>query len=457
MSFSFQKTYELKQQTPLIHFQYDQQGATLRATEVKPKLDRYLISRYKAEHPNEEIPLNWWINPDKDKTNEVTVKALNYRLTINTKSNAIPQVSQQQKYAIAAYNDKLNGSDSKDNQNRARNEICGQYFGNMVSEKENGRDLSLEEYTEAVKKSYKETVFYDEKITLTIVCRIPILLQFLDNAIESFFALYNFGTRQSKGFGGFLIDAKNDNPNWMPTDPLKIWQSCNIPFFYFESNQNKSIKMNMAGAIYAIMKGGVNQSRRRQDAYVKGYIQRQFLVDLGKEGTGSEKAKIKAEVLMPDQKEKCNEYLFVRALLGLPDHYEFRDPFGSEPRRINVYSLGENSFDVERFHSPVTIKVTDRYVAFWFGSVDILDKKFYLYAGTPRGRNYAEKAENIRIGGKAIATPSEINWYAFIRNFIAYFEKEQRKTNSGLALCNGPFDSVRRIILKEGGKTNERK
>jgi len=33
----------LKQHTPLIHFQHDQEGATLRASEVKPKLDRYII------------------------------------------------------------------------------------------------------------------------------------------------------------------------------------------------------------------------------------------------------------------------------------------------------------------------------------------------------------------------------------------------------------------------------
>jgi len=31
--------FTLKQHTPIIHFQHDQDGATLRATEVKPKLD----------------------------------------------------------------------------------------------------------------------------------------------------------------------------------------------------------------------------------------------------------------------------------------------------------------------------------------------------------------------------------------------------------------------------------
>ena len=36
---------KLKQHTPLIHFQHSQEGATLRASEVKPKLDKYIIKK----------------------------------------------------------------------------------------------------------------------------------------------------------------------------------------------------------------------------------------------------------------------------------------------------------------------------------------------------------------------------------------------------------------------------
>lgn len=49
MAYSFQKVYTLIAQTPMIHFQHDQKGATLRATEVKPKLDRYLLKCAEAE------------------------------------------------------------------------------------------------------------------------------------------------------------------------------------------------------------------------------------------------------------------------------------------------------------------------------------------------------------------------------------------------------------------------
>jgi hypothetical protein len=41
--------FTLKQHTPLIHFQHDQAGATLRATEVKPKLDQFIIEKLLME------------------------------------------------------------------------------------------------------------------------------------------------------------------------------------------------------------------------------------------------------------------------------------------------------------------------------------------------------------------------------------------------------------------------
>ncbi len=39
MNNPFQPTFTLKQHTPIIHFQHDQEGSKLQATEVKPKPD----------------------------------------------------------------------------------------------------------------------------------------------------------------------------------------------------------------------------------------------------------------------------------------------------------------------------------------------------------------------------------------------------------------------------------
>ena len=45
----WQKEYKLVQHTPLIHFQHSEPHACLRATEVKPKLDRFLIEQLEKD------------------------------------------------------------------------------------------------------------------------------------------------------------------------------------------------------------------------------------------------------------------------------------------------------------------------------------------------------------------------------------------------------------------------
>lgn len=63
---SYCVTYTLQQHTPLIHFQHAEAGATLRATEVKPKLDRYLAERLKAV--NVQIPASWLLRQTAEES-----------------------------------------------------------------------------------------------------------------------------------------------------------------------------------------------------------------------------------------------------------------------------------------------------------------------------------------------------------------------------------------------------
>ena len=47
--------FKLKQHTPIIHFQPNDDGATLRASELKPKFDTYLKSRPKIREEIEKF------------------------------------------------------------------------------------------------------------------------------------------------------------------------------------------------------------------------------------------------------------------------------------------------------------------------------------------------------------------------------------------------------------------
>lgn len=67
----YQLKFTLKQHTPIIHFQHDQDGATLRTSEVKPKLDRFIIKQMGGK---DKVPKEWVNNEEKG--------SLNYNLRI---------------------------------------------------------------------------------------------------------------------------------------------------------------------------------------------------------------------------------------------------------------------------------------------------------------------------------------------------------------------------------------
>ena len=77
---------KLKQHTPLIHFQHDQEGATLRASEVKPKLDRFILSKLgdgNYEAGTKIAKEKGWLVGKGDHP------SLNYKMTINASGNEI--------------------------------------------------------------------------------------------------------------------------------------------------------------------------------------------------------------------------------------------------------------------------------------------------------------------------------------------------------------------------------
>ena len=63
--------YELVQQTPMIHFQHNETGACIRASELKPKLDRFLIKKYGRDKLE-----NYFIDSTNGK------EALRYKVSI---------------------------------------------------------------------------------------------------------------------------------------------------------------------------------------------------------------------------------------------------------------------------------------------------------------------------------------------------------------------------------------
>ena len=163
MSNPFQIQFTLRQHTPIIHFQHHQDGATLRATEVKPKLDRFLIEQMGNGNYDAGVfyakEQNWFIGEGKNG------HALDYKMRIIASDKPTPEEIR-------------------------KGEQFPCFFANMG-----------DEYADSPKKF----VFHKIDLKLQITCFHTDLKLYLEKHLNSFMSQTNFGMRQSKGFGSFSI------------------------------------------------------------------------------------------------------------------------------------------------------------------------------------------------------------------------------------------------------------
>jgi hypothetical protein len=190
--------FTLKQHSPIIHFQYFLSDATLRSTELKSALDKFIIGerlkcwscdqteRLKMVIADEKF--NKWLkhsvkpsNPSFDYDIELIVLAPSIK--------KILQVSELKNYG---------------------------FFGNQPNE-----DSFKDE------EKFKKAVIETGLIKLTIKSPYIELLGEIDKIIAKFFLLKNFGTRQSKGFGCFYPIEKHE---YLQTQK-------NLPY-YFDYNRD---------------------------------------------------------------------------------------------------------------------------------------------------------------------------------------------------------------------------
>lgn len=341
----WQKEYKLVQHTPLIHFQHSEPHACLRATEVKPKLDRFLIEQLEKDDRFGDGRWKKWFVGDGSQ------QSFDYMMRITPNSEQVERTQSIERAIARAEHRPPNAN---------LHEIHKNYFGNMAS----GNNIQ-----DTIRETFKESLFYKDGLTLTIRCFIPELLTFIDEHIRGFFMMHNFGTRQRKGFGSFTVDISTE-PN-APKGFDLVGKYCpNAYYCKLDGNVNADALLDAVWVISAFLRSGFN---RGEGNYVRGFVFRYFQRE--KNPLANDKAFVKQQVLRNVYNEATRgehlhpygnnvRYRYVRGLLGTNENSRFcRDPRGETREDRTVHNIYIHSAEgVERFPSPLLFKPIGKFV-----------------------------------------------------------------------------------------------
>ena len=342
----WQKEYKLVQHTPLIHFQHSEPHACLRATEVKPKLDRFLIEQLEKDDRFGDGRWKKWFVGDGSQ------QSFDYMMRITPNSEQVERT-----HSIENGIERAIARAEHRPPNASLHEIHKNYFGNMAS------GNNIQDTVHAIQETFKESLLYKDGLTLTIRCFIPELLTFIDEHIRGFFMMHNFGTRQRKGFGSFTVDI-NTQPN-APKGFDLVGKYCpNAYYCKLDGNVNADALLDAVWVISAFLRSGFN---RGEGNYVRGFVFRYFQRE--KNPLANDKAFVKQKVLRNVYDEATRgehlhpygnnvRYRYVRGLLGTNENSRFcRAPRGETREDRTVHNIYIHSAEgVERFPSPLLFK-----------------------------------------------------------------------------------------------------
>lgn len=329
---------QLRQHTPLIHFQHDQAGATLRGTEVKPKLDRFILTQLgdgNYEKGRETAKNNKWIIGN-------SAGALDYKLSI--------QANYSKKYIMATF------------------------LSNAKKEEFKKKKLPFIAPAPCFGDNDIYGCMYD-RVEVHIFSFKKEVVKEVEKYIVNFFNTENFGFRQSKGFGGFSVSKVNDNDrgNDSKNTIEQLKKKGNL--FYKKYNATLKDALKIIHNDYQLLKSG-----KTYPAYQKSKLAEYFYLQPNALRWEKRNIKIDLKTNHPHifRTLKCNKtnskfnriegginiesenFVFARALLGLAEQIEFSttpNNFKKDKVRIKISDDGRSENKIERFQSPLIFKV----------------------------------------------------------------------------------------------------
>ena len=394
----FQLKYKLVQQTPMIHFQHDQKGATLRATEVKPKLDKFIIEKMGGK---EKVPENWFIGD---------TQALNYKMRICAYGKQdLKPVGIKTDYDI--------------------------FYGNMGSEKDKFKAITGD-------------------AEITFICFVSELKHYINDVIAEFFIISNFGTMQSKGFGSYIVDEKDISKDIIVQCLTEASGAECCYCFSAGASPFKDIK-----TLYGVMKSGYNINKEYQRSYLFEYCHNEY--KMGNEKAAMKKFEISPydfydgelePVRHPENKkahwdQSSHPYMYVRALLGVGETIEYIEKFtyGENKKGKMAWLIDGKvkveikSSTIERCASPIRFKIINGTVYMYANRInnDIFDKEFI----------FKNKKTNKSI---SLQTPKDFNIDKFLQWFVGEYNKTMWiKNDKGNTVLYSIRKRIERVFPKE--------
>lgn len=306
--------FTLKQHTPIVHFQAKDNGATLRASEVKPKLDRYIIQNIGSDKVEQK---GWHIPGQKS--------ALHYKLSLYVEGCTkyflpMNNVSEKKKKTIQGDARDFFGLSSIDLLSPSP------YFAN----EDKVRDKRWDKVRLATQI---EGDIYGE-----ILCQNEELSKMIESYLQPFFLLHNFGARQSKGFGSYTVRSLNGKS--INGDKKSIAQK--MYDLYVDDCLISRVDDHYRFRQIQQFHHKLKTANRGECSVLRRYFHKQAIEwekPMEREMIG----------LPPEKGTRSYPKEYVRALLGLHGQFEFPQL----NRRVKVSNQVAN---IERFASPIIYK-----------------------------------------------------------------------------------------------------
>ncbi len=388
----FKLEFKLRQHTPIIHFQGDQHGATLRATELKPKLDKFILTRLGGGNYEEgkKIAKNkkWLIGKGEHP-------ALDYKVRIEPDSSPPGQT----------------------------NSKTTPFFGGLGTNE-------------------KPTKTNPKIFTIKFLIMIQELKQYLEENFEAFLANTNFGTRQTKGYGSFYIADKEFDKALVKAENVYSFSSS-------ESKWENDLK-----DFYSFLRAGINFPCNRYSKEkdcpdgirddngnfkTKIYIKAAIFHYAKSLGITWDKKAIKEYYLQGRLRREQEKYDMDSPVnYGSDDKKLLRDLFGlSSEQDWAGKPVKKNNPDLERFKSPIIFK-------------PILDKdgnvKVYFWVEQDSLNHILNKEFSINyngIEGLTLFTPKEFSFKEF---FKYTFKKTMKDFCEDKYANNSTYKKLNRIL-----------